>query len=226
MAHQSVAKNSQTPSLNRFFEQFTPFALKADDILITSHTVTPQVFYLTSGIVKQIATTQKGQDLTLNLFKPGSFFPLMNGLLDVPNSYAFVCVTECVGFKAPLSKVKEYLQSDPMVAYSVMLRLLSGLHGMLQKTEKLMQGDALSLLIQTLLTLGERFPDSDNESTIKITLTHQQLAELTGLSRETVTRELSHLRQEKLIEISQHRIRLLDMEALRSKVSSSEALLY
>jgi len=176
--------------------------------------------------VKQIATTQKGQDLTLNLFKPGSFFPLMNGLLDVPNAYAFVCVTECTGFKAPLSKVKEYLQSDPMVAYSVMLRLLSGLHGMLQKTEKLMQGDALSLLIQTLLTLGERFPDSDNESTIKITLTHQQLAELTGLSRETVTRELSHLRQEKLIEISQHRIRLLDMEALRSKVSSSEALLY
>ncbi|MBP9700515.1 hypothetical protein KBD71_04515, partial [Candidatus Woesebacteria bacterium] len=71
MAHQSVAKNSQTPSLNRFFEQFTPFALKTDDILITSHTVTPQVFYLTSGIVKQIATTQKGQDLTLNLFKPG-----------------------------------------------------------------------------------------------------------------------------------------------------------
>ncbi len=200
--------------------------MQPTELLITSHTTTPQVFYLTNGIVKQIATTPKGQELTLNLFKPGSFFPLMNGLLDLPNTYAFVCVTECQGFKAPLSKVKEYLQSDPTVAYSVMLRLLSGLHGMLQKTEKLMQGDAASLLIQTLLILSERFPDSSNERTIHIALTHQQLAELTGLSRETVTRELSHLRQEKLIEISQHRIRLLNIDALQSKVSSGEALLY
>lgn len=226
MAHQSAVKNSQTPSLNRFFEQFTPFALKPDDILITSHTITPQVFYLTSGIVKQIATTQKGQDLTLNLFKPGSFFPLMNGLLDLPNTYAFVCVTECSGFKAPLSKVKEYLQSDQMVAYSVMLRLLSGLHGMLQKTEKLMQGDALSLLIQTLLTLSERFPGDDAQREIKISLTHQQLAELTGLSRETVTRELSVLRSENLISIQQHHIKLLDMDSLQSKISACEVTLY
>lgn len=136
MAQHSSLKNSKNPTLLRFFDQFTPFALKPDEILITSHTTTPQIFYLSSGIVKQITTTPKGQELTLNLFKTGSFFPLMNGLLDLPNTYAFVCVTDCQGFKAPLSKVKEYLQSDPTVAYSVMLRLLSGLHGMLQKNRK------------------------------------------------------------------------------------------
>lgn len=226
MAHQSAVKNSHNPSQLRFFGQFTPFTLKPDELLITSHTTTPQVFYLTSGIVKQIATTQKGQELTLNLFKPGSFFPLMNGLLDLPNSYAFVCVTECQGFKAPLSKVKEYLQSDPTVAYSVMLRLLSGLHGMLQKTEKLMQGDALPLLIQTLVTLSERFPSDDTQREITIPLTHQQLAELTGLSRETVTRELSRLRSENLIAIQQHRIQLLNIDVLQSKISAGEVTLY
>lgn len=84
----------------------------------------------------------------------------------------------------------------------------------------------MPLLIQTLLTLSGRFPENQNEAEINLPLTHQQLAELTGLSRETVTRELSRLRSENLISINQHKIKLLDLSSLHNKVSAGEVSLY
>lgn len=199
-------------TLLAFFSKHTRFAVASDETLIHSYAPADHVFFLEEGIVKLTTVTSKGQELCLNLFKPGSFFPLMEALADLPNQYAFTAVFPCSGWKAPAAAVKEFLQTHPAENYDLTVRLLRGLHGTLLKTEKLMQHDARALLIQTLQTLSQRFPTRiTGPQTIDLPLTHQQLAELTGLSRETVTRELAKLKKSGDISITKRKITLEKM---------------
>ncbi len=52
---------------------------------------------------------------------------------------------------------------------------------------------------------------------IDLKITHQELAEMVGTSRETVTRVLARLRDDGIIEISQRRITLLKPQELLSE---------
>ncbi|MEP7166728.1 MAG: Crp/Fnr family transcriptional regulator [Candidatus Woesebacteria bacterium] len=201
-----------TDPITEFFYSKTPFQLAANEICIRAEERASQIFFLEDGVVKQTFIAQSGQELCLNLYKSGSFFPLMDGLADIPNQYTFAALTDSTGYKAPVNEVKAWLQTNPEVSYELSVRLLKGLHGMLLKTASLMEGNARALIVQTLLTLSQRFPTSDNA--INLVLTHQKLANLTGLSRETVTRELTALKQLQLVSVDAHEIMLLDRKAL------------
>ena len=202
--------------LIQFFEKHQAFSLPEDSILIASHQQPDFIFFLREGVVKQTSISPKGQELCLNLYKPGSFFPLMWTLTDIPNTYAFTSVLPISGWKAPVAEVEAFIHENPDVSYDLNVRLLKGLHGMLIRTEKLMEGNARALLIQTLFTLAERFPVPDHHSlTITIPLTHQKLADLTGLSRETVTRELSALKKKHLVSSDTHLTTILSVTGLR-----------
>lgn len=49
---------------------------------------------------------------------------------------------------------------------------------------------------------------------IDLKITHQELAEMVGTSRETVTREIAHLREQGIIEVDQRRMTLINPQAL------------
>jgi len=208
MLHTHPKSNSdETHIIQAFFETHTPFKAGADTILIRPDERPANVFFLQSGIVEQTKTTIDGQELTMNIYKPGSFFPLMDVVADIPNQYTFRTYNACAGFKAPATEVIEWMQSNPTVSFEIARRLMKGLHGMLLKTEKLMQRDATAILAQTLLIFAARFPtQKSQEPAIAMPLTHQQLADNTGLSRETITRELSLLKNAGVISVDHKQI--------------------
>lgn len=195
-----------------FFSQHTAFSFHEGDVVVRSGERPADIYFLRTGIIKQATVTQKGQELCVNLYKPGSFFPLMDGIADIPNQYTFIACTDSTGWKAPVGQVKKWLQSNPDVSYDLSIRLLKGLHGLLQKNTSLMQGNARATVVQTLLMLAERFPAP--AGSIDLHMTHQKLAEMCGLTRETVTREISVLRQAGLLAIHEHSIVLLDPHSL------------
>ncbi|NLT67142.1 MAG: winged helix-turn-helix domain-containing protein, partial [Acidobacteria bacterium] len=49
---------------------------------------------------------------------------------------------------------------------------------------------------------------------IDLKITHQELAEMVGTSRETVTRVLTRLKDQGIIEVDQRRITMIDAKAL------------
>jgi CRP/FNR family cyclic AMP-dependent transcriptional regulator len=108
------------------------------------------------------------------------------------------------------------------VAFELATRLLSGLEGMSRKLEFALQGSAIARLAEALLTLAYRFGENslgvNAEVTIELELTHQQLAEMTGLNRETVTRHLMMLRHQGLIEVDKHHYRIPNLSALEKLV--------
>lgn len=222
MLHNQTKSNSdESHRIQTFFESHTHFRIPANTIIVRPDERPTTIFYITTGIVEQTKTTVKGQELTMNLYKPGSFFPLMDAVADIPNQYTFRTLTECVGYKASAEDVIAWLKSDPLISFDITSRLLKGLHGMLLKTEKLMQRDATAILAQTLLTFSARFPaDKNAEPAISLSLTHQQLADSTGLSRETITRELSLLKNAGVISVDHKQITIHSLLELQKNADS------
>lgn len=212
----TALSSTVSASVTDFFSKGKSFSHPAKTVLIHAGSSPSGVFFLQSGVVKQTIVTDTGAEAALNLFRPGAFFPLTWGLNKIPNRHTFIAVTPVTGFTRSAKDVALFLKQNPPVLFDLTTRLISGLDALLTKTELLMVETATGRLVQTLLKLSDRFQlDSSTETTINLKLTHQALADLTGLSRETVTRELNRLSDQKLLSI-RHGFISLDVEKLQA----------
>jgi CRP-like cAMP-binding protein len=69
-------------------------------------------------------------------------------------------------------------------------------------------------LAEVLLLLKENF-DLDNQNTLQISLTREELANMVGTATESVIRLLSEFKQDKMIELQGRKIKFLDIPSLR-----------
>ncbi len=69
-------------------------------------------------------------------------------------------------------------------------------------------------LAEVLLILKNNF-DLDNQNTLKISLTREELASIVGTATESVIRLLSEFKQDKLIELQGRRIKIIDIRGLQ-----------
>ena len=69
-------------------------------------------------------------------------------------------------------------------------------------------------LAEVLLLLKENF-ELDNQNTLQISLTREELANMVGTATESVIRLLSEFKQDKLIELQGRKIKFLDIASMR-----------
>jgi CRP-like cAMP-binding protein len=183
--------------LKTFFGQYPPVTHKQGTVLIREIDVLTGVTYLESGVVAMQTTTASGETHTLHLFKPQAFFPLTWALNSIPNQAQFVAITPVTVRVAPVKIVRDWLKTEPLVLFDLSQRLLSALDGVMHQVESLMSGSAQTRVLSVLRTLALRFgkPQTDGTVLIQLKLSHQSIALLAGISRETVTREIKKLQE-------------------------------
>lgn len=220
MYNRAVTEIQLQNQIENFFSGFQAFSFKADDTLIQTGDTPLWIYYLKSGIIKQTAVSPAGQENTITFFKPGAFFPLIWAIKDTEIPYDFRAVNNGHGWRAPRHEVIAYLKQNAAITFDLTTRLLSGLEGLSRKLQYSIQATAADRIYEALVTLAYRF--SENTLTnvkIELPLTHQNVADITGLSRETVSRELKAMRDSGLIVIEKHRVIIPDLTALEKKVA-------
>lgn len=185
--------------IETFFSQFSLQKYKKGDLLILGGEAPSGIFYLKKGSVRQHSVSKDGGDQTLTIYKSGSFFPMMWAINNTPNSHYFEAMTECYVTKAPREKVIAFLKNEPEVTYDLLSRMYSGLSGLLSRIEYLMYGNAASKIIFTLLNFSYRFGEKSDVA-INLRITHREIAAYTGLTRETISREIGKLKKKGLVE--------------------------
>ena len=176
------------------------------------------VFYLKEGYVRMSTILLSGNELTLNIYKPGSLFPMFWALGDVANNYAFEAMTEAQIYKVPKSEVTKYLQENPDVSFDLIKRILAGVDGLLTNYHHLLVGDADSRVASAILIAAKRFGDETKEGTlIDLKLTHQDIANLAGISRETASIAIGKLLREEILKQTKRKFVVLNMNKLHKK---------
>ena len=207
--------------LEQFFSQFKRFHYKRNEVIIRPDDIPSGVFYLKKGYVKLYTLSESGQELILIIFKPGNFFPMIWTFEDVIPTQYCETMTSVELYRTSKDKFKEFVQENPEVLWDVTGKILIRLLGLLERMEYMVFGNAYQKVASILEICSERFGvKKGREVIIKVPLTHRDIANLIGLTRETVSIEIKKLEEKGILERSGKFYVIKNPMALRPKVFS------
>jgi CRP/FNR family transcriptional regulator len=101
-----------------------------------------------------------------------------------------------------------------------MKRILLGLDGILTNIEYLLSGNAKRRILAVLLLSAKRFGQKNdhNQIIIQLPLTHQDMANLCGLTRETVSLIIEELIDKKIISSKKQLLTIQDLKSLEVEI--------
>lgn len=202
--------------LEKFFSQFPTKKYKKGEILVAAEENPKISFRLLKGFIREYAISEEGEDLTIHLYPPGSFFPLMWVLNKIPNTHYFEALDDSLVTLTPHKKLKRFLRDNPEILFELTQRLVFGLHGLAQRIENISFGNAQVRVVSILLYLTSHFGiKQKRQITITRKFTHQEIATLTGLTRERVSLELEKLTKLNFVKYQNHHITLVKLENLK-----------
>ena len=205
--------------LNKFFQQYKNRKYKRREILIRAADEPAGLFYLREGIVRQYAITTNGEELTINVFKSPSLFPMAWVVNDTISPHFFEAMTSVTAWIAPKKDVLEFLKQEPDILLDLVKRIYKGLDGYFMRMEHLMLGSAQARLIAELLIYARRFGEQrENTNQINFKLTERDLAAQSGIARETVSREIQKLKQKGLITFEKNTLVINDLNKLEEEL--------
>ena len=178
------------------------------------HQHADQLFLLTSGLVRIYTLSPEGRALTLFLHAAPALFGEL-AVLGSPIHDAFgEAFSDVTVAAVSRDQVRALMQHNPEIGLALLDLLGRRLRAMGQKLAEIAFKTVPQRLAGVLVALAERTsPQTDSASVLR--LTHQQLAEMVGTYRETVTKALGELREAGLLRIDNEAICLLDLNALR-----------
>ncbi len=193
-------KTDAKKKIEKFFMQFPVHKYNKGEILLNPNEQSQEVIYLKKGFVREYGISFQGIELSLHIFTPFSYFPMTSALTNIPNRYYYEALTETHVHHAQQKDVLLFLSKNPDVLLSLTKRIFLGVDKLLMRIETLTLGSACERVVSTLLYLAGHFGESKAKK-IQITnkFTHRDIASLSGVSRETASREIEKLEKKGLI---------------------------
>jgi CRP-like cAMP-binding protein len=178
------------------------------------------IFYLTKGKVRQYDISYRGDEVVMNVYKPGAFFPMLWALTGLPNRHFFSAENDVEVRVAPKDETLEFLKANQDVTLDLLTRLYIGVDGLLGRMAHLMAGSARSRLLYELIIECKRFNEQTEGDVRTVAVSEGDLAARAGLSRETVSREMQKLIKQGLVDIKTQKIIVHDLKKLEEKLGS------
>jgi CRP-like cAMP-binding protein len=155
-----------------------------------------QAYYIKEGLIKIYDIDSYGDIRTFALFGKQAIFPTV-WLLEAPPeegaAYYYECLADTTCYVANRDELREYMVNHPRVAIKALdtlTKIYINTTGRVQNLQRSNVQERVEFaLYYNAVFLGE--VDEQGVAHINCPLTHQTIAELIGLSRETVTHALN-----------------------------------
>jgi len=175
------------------------------------------VHFLASGRIKVSKVTRDGKELTLAYRTEGDFFGepcLFDG---GPREEMAEAMDASVTVEVERELLDQLLQSNGTAAYKFASALIARRRDLETRVEQLIFKDVGSKLAELLLDLGHQHGIADERGVVVgLKITHQEMANLIGSTRETVSLTLSQFKRKGLIQTEGRKVILADQEGLRA----------
>lgn len=212
----------KTKQFEAFYKQFTTRNYKRGEMLIRADDDPQGIFCLTKGYVRQYNISKTGNELTLHILKPISYFPMVWAVNGTPNVYYFEALTPVEVGRAPRDEVVNFIKDKPTVIFELLSELIEDYAESLTRIEHLVFSDAYRRVISVLLYIAKHFGEETSKGVVvKHRFTQQDIATLTGVARETASVEMVKLEKRGLVKYVDHSILFESLDKLNSELSSN-----
>jgi len=191
----------------RTYEKGTNVFLEADQ--------GDELYMIESGVVT-IYRTNEAREIILAIFREGEFFGEMAVLEDEQiRSASAKAVEKTRLYVLKRNDFVRLMNNNPHITVKIMKTAM----GRLRKANELITDltilDARTRIARGLLRLAETYGIPQTSGTlIDLRLTHQQIADLTGTVRETVTKVMLELQNQQIIHIDKKKISVSSLNKL------------
>ena len=190
-----------------------PLALKGairsyrkNSVIINEGEVGDSLFVLLHGRVKVYSTDEEGREITYNVVEQGDYFAEM-WLDGGPRSASVMTLEPSVCSIVSRMALREHLAEEPEFALDLISQVIRRARAATEAARSMALLDVYGRVVLTLEShRGAAKPDAPIELT---QITHQNIANRVGASREMVSRLLKDLEKGGYIELGVKRITLL-----------------
>ncbi|PJC47089.1 MAG: hypothetical protein CO035_07505 [Candidatus Omnitrophica bacterium CG_4_9_14_0_2_um_filter_42_8] len=174
------------------------------------------MYVLKKGTVRVFKLSPDGKMITLDILKDGDIFGAMSAIKGgTAGAYAetledsYICAIR----QKDLSGI---IKEMPKLAVSLIEKINKKLKEAEDRIADLMFRDVPGRIASILLKLADQFGKNSGKGVeISIKLTHQELADMVGASRETVTIVLNEFKEDKVVSVSEKYVSIVDEKRLR-----------
>lgn len=192
----SLWADLQSTEMDELLQIVTVKGFRSGEILFTPEDAPDFLYLLQHGRVKTFVYSPQGQEKIMHIFCPGDAFGgLLMGVVDdkLPWAQAIgdvvLCMMDEVAFK-------RFMQRCPNTCFGL-FRYMSAHHVQdMRRIEHLLHTKASYRVVHALLELGHRLGlDHEEQFTVSPYFTHEDIGNMIGMARTTVSEIISDLRR-------------------------------
>jgi CRP-like cAMP-binding protein len=175
------------------------------------------VYFVNGGRVKISKVTRDGKELTLAYRGPGEVFGEIVLVDGGPREEMAEAVDNALLTVIPRADFEQLVERERTVAFRLTKVLAQRRREVESKIEHLVFKDVNAKLAGLLLRLAGEYGVDDSRGTlVTLKITHQEMANLIGSTRETVSLTLSQFKRRGLIQADGRKVIVADREGLRA----------
>ncbi|WP_374402096.1 Crp/Fnr family transcriptional regulator [Flavobacterium sp.] len=210
----SSLKALNKDELIRMAECKTSYTIKKGEPIFEEGEVTNGIYCIKDGVCKLSKLSDNGKDQIVKLVKPGELLGQRSMISDEPANLSAVALEDMEVCFIPRSEVMQFFTQNNQFSMNVMRTICDDLKGADDHMVNMAQKTVRQRLGETLIYLEETFGKNE-DGTLRIQLSREELAGMIGTATESCIRLLSELNKSEYIELIGKKIKLLDKSKLK-----------
>ena len=210
----SSLKALNKDELIRMAECKTSYTIKKGEPIFEEGEVTNGIYCIKDGVCKLSKLSDNGKDQIVKLVKPGELLGQRSMISDEPANLSAVALEDMEVCFIPRSEVMQFFTQNNQFSMNVMRTICDDLKGADDHMVNMAQKTVRQRLAETLIYLEDTFGKND-DGTLRIQLSREELAGMIGTATESCIRLLSELNKSEYIELIGKKIKLLDKNKLK-----------
>lgn len=172
-------------------------------------------YFIYSGIIKIYQTGHEGKEQIIKFDREGEIFGFRSVIRHEPACSSVETLTDSILCQIPDNALLHLLKNKPEFAYDIVQLACKELGDSNRYIRDIAQKSVRERLAEVLLLLAGNF-GVEKDGTLKLHLTREDISNFVGTATETVIRLLSEYKSEGLIESNGRKIKLLNIEKLKT----------
>jgi CRP/FNR family transcriptional regulator len=205
-----------------FLEKYPTRTFQKGEIIVFQGEAPRYSFVVKSGVVKSYNLSAHGDEKPIEFVSTLGLFPAPWVFHKAPSAFFyFEAFTECILYCVPREEYLDFVKNDATQLFTVLEDYMTQHIGSTMRFNALQHSRASDKLLYTLhyLTLTHGRIIGPNVTEIMLNLTHQDFANLTGLTRETTATELNKLKTKGVISYGKHTLYRVKLNKLREAIN-------
>ena len=178
-----------------------------------------KIFFIISGKIKIGSYRDNDKEVAHTILQKGDVFGELAMIGETSRKDFAQAIEDAEVISIKLEDVKKQMKNHSGLSILIMKMMGARVHEMEQRLESLVFKDSRTRIIEfIILSLDKSGQRMGYEWVLRNFITHQDIANITATSRQTVTMVLNELKNENIIHFDRKRLLIRDLEKLKAQV--------